>query len=111
MNDDRNEADRILGEDRMDPRHLLLLKAMATHPERELIRELQRRRTRAGNAAGRFAASFEDDGWIEVWLRPWPLNRFDERAPIRVGSWPEKEAELDPLARARATTHISGRFS
>jgi hypothetical protein len=35
--DDRNEADRILGEDWMDPRHVLLTKALAGHPERELI--------------------------------------------------------------------------
>jgi hypothetical protein len=32
--DDRNEADRILGEDWMDPRHALLVKALEAHPER-----------------------------------------------------------------------------
>jgi hypothetical protein len=37
-----------------------------------------------------------------VWLRPWPLDRIDARPPIRVGAWPEKEGELEPLARARA---------
>jgi hypothetical protein len=37
-----------------------------------------------------------------VWLRPWPLDRIDARPPISVGAWPEKEGELEPLARARA---------
>jgi len=37
-----------------------------------------------------------------VWLRPWPRDWFDARPSSRVGAWPEKEPELDPLARAQA---------
>lgn len=49
MKNDRNEADRILGEDWMDPRHVRLVKALAAHPERELREELK---TADGRARG-----------------------------------------------------------
>jgi hypothetical protein len=48
MQDDRNEADRILGEDWMDPRHVLLQKALETHEQRELIRERQQETDASG---------------------------------------------------------------
>ena len=102
MGDDRNEADRILGEDWMDPRHALLVKALAAHPERGLIVQLQQETDEHGERRWSLCRQVEDDGWVEVWLRPWPLGRLDERPPIRVGAWPEKKAELDPLADAQA---------
>jgi hypothetical protein len=55
--DERNEADRILGEDWMDPRHALLVKALEAHPERGLIRNCDRRRRSTASAAGRSAAN------------------------------------------------------
>ena len=33
-------------------------------------------------------------------MRPWPLDRFDARPPIKVGAWPMMEAEIEPAARA-----------
>jgi hypothetical protein len=45
MNGDRNEADRILGEDWMEPKHVLVMKALEAHPERERILWLHGRRT------------------------------------------------------------------
>jgi hypothetical protein len=42
------------------------------------------------------------DGWVEVCVRPWPLDRPEERPPIKVRAWPAKEAELVPLADAQA---------
>ena len=101
MTDDRNEADRILGEDWMNPRHVLVQRAVEAHPERELIRSLLQETDELGERRWSPVRHVEDDGWVELWLRPWPLDRFDERPPIRVGTWPEKEAELDPLADAR----------
>jgi hypothetical protein len=102
MTDDRNEADRFLGEDWMHPRHVLAVQTLEAHPERELIRSLLQETDERGEGRWRLCRHLEDDGWVELWVRPWPPDRFDERPPIRVGSWPEKEAELDPLARARA---------
>jgi hypothetical protein len=102
VSDDRNEADRILGEGWMDPRHALLVKAFEAHPTRGLIVQLQQETDEHGEGRWSLCRQVEDDGWVDVWLRPWPLERFDERPPIKVGSWPEKEAELDPLADAQA---------
>ena len=102
MCDDRNEADRILGEDWMDPRHVRLVEAVEANPQRHLIADLQQETDENGQRRWSLCRQVEDDGWVEVWLRPWPLDRLDERPPIRVGAWPEKEGELDPLARARA---------
>jgi hypothetical protein len=42
MGDGRNEADRILGEDLTDPKHALFVKALEAHPQRELIKSLQK---------------------------------------------------------------------
>ena len=100
MSDDWNKADEIFGEDWVDPRHLLLLKAIEAHPARELIGALQQETDEKGERRWSLCRHLDDDGWVEVWLRPWPLNRFDERPPIRVGAWPMKEAEVEPLARA-----------
>jgi hypothetical protein len=44
-------------------------------------------------------------------FRPWPLHRDDDRPPITVGAWPEREAELDPLARAQAIVDEHDDFS
>ena len=101
MNDDENGADRVLGEGWTDPRDLLLVKALAAHPERELIEARQQETDAIGQRRWSLSRQLEDDGWVEVWLRPWPFDRFEARLPIRVGAWPEKEAELDPLARAQ----------
>lgn len=103
MNDYRNEMDGVPGESWMDPRDVLLVTALAAHPERALI-EARREETDAiGEPRWSLCRQLEDDGWVEVWLRPWPFDRFDARHPIRVGAWPEQEAELDPLAaRAQA---------
>ena len=100
--DDRNEADRILGEDWMAPRHVLLVEALEAHPERGLIVQLQQETDEHGERRWSFYRQLDEDGWVEVWLRPWPRDRFDARPSIRVGAWPEKEPELDPLARAQA---------
>ena len=102
MEGNRNEADRILGEDWMDPRHVRLVEALEAHPQRALIADLQQETDEHGGRRWSPCRQLEDDGWVDVWLRPWPLDRFDERPPIRVGAWPEKEGELEPLARARA---------
>ena len=100
---DRNEADRISGEGWTDPRDLLLVKALAAHPELELIEQREQERDAIGERRWSLRRHLEEDGWVEVWLRPWPFDRFDARPPIRVGAWPEQEAELDPLvARAQA---------
>jgi hypothetical protein len=106
MDDDRIEADPVLGEDWVDPRHLLLLNALESHPERELIEARQQERDAIGERRWALCRQLEDDGWVEVWLRPWPFDRFDARSPIRVGAWPEKEAELEPLARAQAIIDV-----
>ena len=102
MNDDWNKADEIFGEDWVDPRHLLLLKAIEAHPARELIGELQQETDEKGKRRWSLCRQLDDDGWVEVWLRPWPLDRPDERPPIKVGTWPMKEGEVEPLARAEA---------
>jgi hypothetical protein len=100
MQDDRNEADRILGEDWMDPRHVLLQKALETHEQRELIRERQQETDASGQRICSGARSRRTAGSRSGCARG--PRRFDGRPPIRVGSWPEKEAELDPLARGQA---------
>jgi len=103
MNDDRSEADWVPGEGWVDPREVLLMKALAAHPERELIEARGEEMDELGEPRWSLCRQLEDDGWVEVWLRPWPFDRFDARHPIRVGAWPEQEAELDPLvARAQA---------
>ena len=57
MGDDRNEADRILGEDWMDPRHALLVKALRrtrTWPHRATATgDGRARRSAAGRSAAR----------------------------------------------------------
>ena len=100
MSEDRNGPDRILGEDWIDPRHQLLLNALETHPERELIAQLQQETDDGGERRWSLCRQLQDDGWVEVWLRPWPLDRFDARPPIKVGAWPMMEAEVEPAARA-----------
>ncbi len=60
---------------------------------------------RAG--AGRPASPCPSCRWrrtprqCDVWRRRWPLDRSTS-APTKVGAWPDKEAELDPLSRAQA---------
>jgi hypothetical protein len=101
--DGRNEADGVPGESWTDPRDALLVKALTAHPERELIEQRQQETDAIGEPRWSLCRQLEEDGWVEVWLRPWPFDRFDARSPIRVGAWPEQEAELDPLvARAQA---------
>jgi hypothetical protein len=102
---DRNEADRILTEDWMMPGHVLLVRALEAHPERELIKTLQmetdeRRRRRW--SLGRLVEADVEDRWVEIWLLPWPHGRPEERPSIKVGTWPLQEAELDPLADVQA---------
>ena len=53
MNDDRNEADRILGEDWMMPGYRRFLEAWEKHPQRELLDERKGEDGRDGSAAGR----------------------------------------------------------
>ena len=98
MNDYRNGMDGVPSASWMDPRDVLLVKALAAHPERELIETRQQETDAIGEPRWSLYRQLEDDGWVEVWLRPWPYDRFDARPPIRVGAWPEQEAELDPLA-------------
>jgi hypothetical protein len=85
----------------MDPRRVLLVKAVSSHPERERILELQQETDEYGERRWSLCRQVEDDGWFVVWLRPWPLDRFDERAPIRIGAWP-LDVETDALADAQA---------
>ncbi len=87
MSADRNEADR---------------KALEANPERGLIVQLQQETDEHGERRWSLCRQVEEDGWVELWLRPWPLDRLDERPPIRVGEWPEKEGKLEPIARAQA---------
>ena len=47
MNDDRNEADRILGEDRVMPGYRRFLEAWEKHPQRELLDEREGETQRA----------------------------------------------------------------
>ena len=101
VDDDPDDVDRILGEEWIDPRQQLLLNALEAHPERELIAELQHEMD-GGLRRWSLCRQLEDDGWVEVWLRPWPLDRFDARPPIKVGAWPMMEAEIEPTARAEA---------
>jgi hypothetical protein len=81
---------------RVDLRHVRLMKALDAHPQRDLIAELQQETDEDGERRWSLCREVEEDGWVELWLRPWPLDRLDERPPIRVGAWPEKEGELDP---------------
>jgi hypothetical protein len=97
MDDDRNEAERTLGEDWVDPRHLLILNALEEHPELALIEELQRETDEHGERRWSLCRHLDDDGCVQVWLRPWPLDRFDEPPPIKIGAWPMKEGEVEPL--------------
>lgn len=92
MSHDRTEADRLLGEDWIDLRHVLVISAVAAHPERERILELQQEVDEQGQRRWSLCRHVEPDGWVELWLRPWPLDRLDWRPAIRVGTWPEKEA-------------------
>jgi hypothetical protein len=100
VEDGRDAADRILGHDWMDPANALLAKALRGHPERELIAQRSQETDENGERRWSLWRHAERDGWVELWLRPWPLGRFDERQPIRVGAWPEKAAGLEMLARA-----------
>jgi hypothetical protein len=104
MTDDRNEADRILGEEWMQPGHVLLLKALEAHPEREFIEELKRETDEHGERLWSLCRLDEenvDDSWVEVWLLPSPRDRSEDRPPIKVGTWPLR-LETDALADARA---------
>jgi hypothetical protein len=100
VDDDRNEADAILGSDRMDPRHANLIKALRAHPERERIMQWSQETGEDGERRWSLC-QVAADGWVELWLSPSPVGRFEERPSIRVGAWPEREDELDPFARAR----------
>ena len=84
MEGDRNEADRILGEDWMMTGYRRFLEAWEKHPQRELLDE------RKGEVD-------EDGGLVEYWLRA--IDQTDERA-ICIGLSPEK-VETDELADAR----------
>ena len=68
----------------MEPRHRLLLKALEAHPERELIEELKRETDESGERGWSLCRQVEDDGWVKLWVRPWPLDRFDAPAQGRV---------------------------
>ena len=83
MSGDWNKADEIFGEDWVDPRHLLLLKAIEAHPARELIGALQQETDEKGERRWSLCRHLDDDGWVEVWLRPWPLNRVERLAARR----------------------------
>ena len=101
---DRNEADRILGEGWMMPGHVLLVRALEAHPRRELVKKLQMETDERGNrrwSLGRLVEEDGEDPWVEVWLLPWPHGRPDDRPPILVGRWPLK-LETDALAEAEA---------
>ena len=81
----------------MDPRDALLVKALAAHPERVLTEQREQETDAIGGRRWSLSRQFEEDGWVVVWLRPWPFDRFDAQPPIRVGALPQQEAELDPL--------------
>ena len=84
MGEHRNETDRILGEQWMAPRHVLLVKALEAHPDRGLILELEQETDERGERRWSLCRKLEGDGWVEVWLRPWPLDPVG-RAPSDQG--------------------------
>ena len=86
----------------MLPREIGPLVAWAGNLGRPGDLQLQQETDEHGERRWSFYRQLDEDGWVEVWLRPWPRDRFDARPSIRVGAWPEKEPELDPLARAQA---------
>ena len=61
MSHDQSEADRILGENWIDPRQQLLLNALETHPERELIAQLQQETDKGGERHWSLCRQLEDD--------------------------------------------------
>jgi hypothetical protein len=101
--DDRNEADRILGEDWMEPRHVRLVKALEAHPECELIEEL--RETDASGERPLVALPPTLGRRLGRGLAPPAAARAGRGAGSDQGrSMAREEAELDPLARAHAIT-------
>lgn len=96
MNADRNEADRILGEDWMMPGYRWFLEAWEKHPWRELLDE---RKGEVDEDGGVPSASSTRTAGSSTGLRSTDLR--DGRESICIGRWPEK-AETDELAYARA---------
>jgi hypothetical protein len=88
------------------PRHQLVKDAIATHPERTRIDELQRERLPNGNSAWQFTRRGEPGhpDWEEVVLHP--VDPRDERPTIRIGRWPKGELERQERnQQARLTEH------
>jgi hypothetical protein len=87
VNDDWKDVGRILREEWPALATALLLKALAKHPQRDLIRELRRERDERGVRRWSLRRLVEDDvedPWVEVWLLPHP----SDWPPIKVGTWP-----------------------
>jgi hypothetical protein len=95
--DDRNEADRILGEDWMDPGYRRYVEAWDKHPQRDLLDEHKRDTDENGMPRWRSVRELHEDGWVEYWQRPTDLR--DGRESICIGRWPEK-VETDELRDA-----------
>jgi hypothetical protein len=66
MDDDRNKADRILGEDWMDPRRVRLVEALEANPQRHVIADLQQEPDEHGERRWPLCRQVEEDGWVEV---------------------------------------------
>ena len=99
MEGDRNEADRILGEDWMMTGYRRFLEAWEKHPQRELLDERKGETDETGAARWGAVREVHEDGWVECWQRPTDLR--DGRESIRIGAWPEK-AETDELGDVQA---------
>ncbi len=97
--DDRNEADRILGEDWMDPGYRRYAEAWVKHPQRELLDTHKRDVHEDGMPKWHTVKELHEDGWVEYWQRP--IDPRDGREGICIGRWPLK-VETDERADAWA---------
>ena len=99
MSDDRIEADRILGEDWIDPGFRRYSDAWDKHPQRELLDAHKCDVDEDGMPRWHSVRELDEDGWVEYWQRP--TGPRDEREGICVGRWPE-QVETDASRDAQA---------
>ena len=83
MNENRNEADRILGEDWMMPGYRRFPEAWEKHPQRELLDERKGEVGETGASRWGAVRELHEDGWVECWQRPTDLR--DGRESICIG--------------------------
>ena len=90
MSNDRNEADRILGEDWRPLSRVLFERAWDEHPKRELLNELANERDANGEPTWETRCSVES-GLLVYVLEP--VDPRDPRGSVHIYAWPIKVAD------------------